>query len=65
MRKFLSFGIVLVFSVVSAVVPADAAVKIGDSCKSAGQTTTVNGSVLTCTKSGAKLICSKSVKADS
>ena len=65
MRKFLSFGIVLVFSVVSAVVPADAAVKIGDSCKSAGQTTTVNGSVLTCTKSGAKLIWSKSVKADS
>ena len=46
-------------------VPADAAVKIGDSCKSAGQTTTVNGSVLTCTKSGAKLIWSKSVKADS
>jgi hypothetical protein len=65
MRKFLSFGIVLVLSVVSAVVPADAAVKIGDSCKSAGQTTTVNGSVLTCTKSGAKLIWSKSVKADS
>lgn len=65
MRKFLSFGIVLGFSVVSAVVPATAAVKIGDSCKSAGQRTTVNGSVLTCTKSGAKLIWSKSVKADS
>ena len=65
MRKFLSFGIVIVFSVVSAMVPADASEKIGDSCKFAGQTTTVNGSVLTCTKSGAKLIWSKSVKADS
>jgi hypothetical protein len=64
MRKFLSFGVVLVFSFVSAVVPADAAVKVGDSCKSAGQTTTVNGSRLICTKSGSKLSWSIVAKAD-
>jgi hypothetical protein len=46
-------------------VPATAAVKIGDTCKSVGQTTTVNGSALTCTKSGSKSVWSKGVKIDS
>ena len=45
--------------------PATAAVKIGDICKSVGQTTTVNGSALTCTKSGSKSVWSKGVKIDS
>lgn len=65
MRKFLSFGLVLVFSFVAAAVPANSAVKLGDACKSVGQTTSVNGSTLICTKSGSKLVWSKSSKADS
>lgn len=65
MRKFLSFGLVLVFSFVAAAVPANSAVKLGDSCKSVGQTTSVNGPTLICTKSGSKLVWSKSSKADS
>ena len=65
MRKFLSLGLVLVFSFVAAAVPANSAVKLGDSCKSVGQTTSVNGSTLICTKSGSKLVWSKNSKADS
>jgi hypothetical protein len=65
MRKFLSVTFVLVFTLATASVPANSAVKLGDSCKSVGQKTTVNGSTLTCTKSGSKLVWSKSVKADS
>ena len=64
MRKFLSFGLVLAFSFVSAVVPANSAVKLGDACKSLGKTTSVNGSTLICTKSGSKLVWIKRVKAD-
>jgi hypothetical protein len=64
-RKFISVTLILVFTLTSASVPATAAVKIGDTCKSVGQTTTVNGSVLTCAKSGSKLVWSKGVKADS
>ena len=62
MRKLVSVILVLVFTLTSASVPATAAVKLGDACKSAGQTTNVNGSVLTCTKSGAKLLWSQGVK---
>jgi hypothetical protein len=65
MRKFLSVTFVLVFTLATASVPANSAVKLGDSCKSVGQKTTVNGSTLTCTKSGSKLVWSKSVNADS
>ena len=65
MRKFLSFGLVLVFGFVAAAVPANSAVKLGDACKSVGQTTSVNGSTWICTKSGSKLVWSKSSKADS
>jgi len=65
MRKFLSVTFVLVFTLATASVPANPAVKLGDSCKSVGQKTTVNGSTLTCTKSGSKLVWSKSVNADS
>ena len=65
MRKFLRFGLVLAFSFVSAVVPANSAVKLGDACKSLGKTTSVNGSTLICTKSGSKLVWIKRSKADS
>jgi hypothetical protein len=65
MRKVLSFGLVLAFSFVSAVVPANSAVKLGDACKSLGKTTSVNGSALICTKSGSKLVWIKRSKADS
>lgn len=65
MRKFISFGCVLVFSFVSAAIPANSAVKFGDTCKSLGQTTSVNGSTLICTKSGSKLVWIKRSKADS
>jgi hypothetical protein len=65
MRKFLGFGLVLAFSFVSTVVPAHSAIKSGDACKSVGQTTSVNGSKLICTKSGSKLVWSKNSKADS
>ncbi len=65
MRKFLSFGLVLVFGFVAAAVPANSADKLGDACKSVGQTTSVKGSTWICTKSGSKLIWSKSSKADS
>jgi len=65
MRKFLGFGLVLVFSFVAAAVPANSAVKLGDACKSVGQTTSVNGATLIYTKSGSRLVWSKSSKADS
>jgi hypothetical protein len=65
MRKLLSVTFIVVLTLISASVPANSAVKIGDTCKSAGQKTTVNGSTLICTKSGSKLVWSKSVKADS
>lgn len=59
MRKFVTVTFVIVFTVISASVPSNSAVKAGDSCKSAGQKTTVNGSTLTCIKSGSKLVWSK------
>jgi hypothetical protein len=65
MRKILSVTFVLVFTLATASVPANSAEKLGDYCKSAGQKTTVNGLTLICTKSGSKLVWSKSVKADS
>lgn len=65
MRKFLSFGLVLAFSFTSSLIPAHSAIKSGDTCKSVGQTTSVNGSTLICTKSGSKLLWTKSSKADS
>jgi hypothetical protein len=65
MRKFLSFGLVLAFSFVSAAVPANSAVKLGDACKSLGQTATLNGSTVSCIKSGSKLVWSKGVKVNS
>lgn len=65
MKKFLSIGLFLVVSFTSSMVPAHAAIKLGDTCKSAGQTTSVNGCTLICTKSGSKLVWSKSSKADS
>jgi hypothetical protein len=46
-------------------VPAHSAIKLGDTCKSAGQTTSVNGSTLICTKSGSKLVWAKSSRTDS
>lgn len=65
MRKFLSFGLVLAFIFVSAAVPANSAVKLGDACKSLGQTATLNGSTVSCIKSGSKLVWSKGVKVNS
>ena len=65
MRKFLSFALVLVFIVTSAAVPANSAVKLGDACKSVGQKSTLNGSVITCIKSGTKLVWSKGANVDS
>jgi hypothetical protein len=58
-RKFLAFVLLLILSSFSAVVPADAAAKIGDACKSVGQTATLNGSSIICVKSGSKLVWSK------
>lgn len=65
MRKFFSFSLVLAFSFTSSLVPAHSAIKLGDTCKSVGQTTSVNGSTLICTKSGSKLVWTKSSKGDS
>ena len=65
MRKFLSFGLVLAFSFTSSLIPAHSAIKSGDTCKSVGRTTSVNGSTLICAKSGSKLVWTKSSKADS
>ncbi len=62
MRKFLRLGLVLAFSFVSASVPANSAVKLGDDCKSLGQTATFNGSTVSCIKSGSKLVWSTGVK---
>jgi hypothetical protein len=65
MRKYLSLALVLLFTWTTTSVPAYSAVKIGAACKSVGQKTTLNGSTLICTKSGSKLVWSKSSKADS
>lgn len=64
MGKFVSVTLVLVFTFTSAFVPATAAVEIGGTCKSVGQTTTINGSALTCAKSGSQLVWSKGVQVD-
>jgi hypothetical protein len=65
MRKYLSLALVLLFTWTTTSVPAYSAVKIGSACKSVGKKTTLNGSTLICTKSGSKLVWSKSSKADS
>ena len=65
MKKFLCFLFISVFTLTSASIPAHSAAKIGDSCKSIGQTTTINGVALTCKKSGSKLLWGKSAKVDS
>jgi hypothetical protein len=59
MRKFVSVTFVIVFTLISASMPAYSAVKIGDSCKTVWQKITVSGSTLTCIKSGSKLVWSK------
>jgi len=65
MKKFVGVGLFLAFSLISAEVPAHSAIKLGDSCKSIGQSTSIDGSTLICMKSGSKLVWSKSSKGDS
>ena len=50
----------LVASMVS-ISPARAAIKAGDTCKKAGQTSTYNGMKFTCIKSGKKLVWNKGI----
>jgi hypothetical protein len=63
-RKFVIVTLVLVFTLTLAYVPAYSAVKIGDTCKSVGQTTSIKGSTLICVKSGSQIVWSKGIQVD-
>ena len=63
MRKLaLLTSIILVFTVIN---PASAAIKVGSTCKTLNQSSTVNGIKFTCTKVGKKLVWNKGATAKS
>ena len=62
MKRLTVIALVGSLLLVAGTSPANAAIKVGDACKKAGQISTVKGIKYTCTKSGKKLIWSKGVK---
>jgi M6 family metalloprotease-like protein len=60
-RKLLASLMSLVFAFSTGLIPANAAVKAGSTCKTAGLTFVVSGKTFTCIKSGKKLVWDKGV----
>lgn len=62
MRKFAIVILIIGFTLISTPLPANSnsTVKLGDSCKSEWSKTTTESAILTCMKSGSKLVWSKS-----
>jgi len=60
-RRLLASLLSLVFALSSNLIPANAAVKAGTACKTAGLTSVVSDKTFTCIKSGKKLVWDKGV----